>query len=186
MEVGPEGASFGIPLPKLLGSKFTTPRNDPDCIKPSRWLLLTGTYGRFIGAAGSWARSVALGICVGECSALQELVSGELDTWNDEAGQKAACSISAKKFSGLRFSTILPTGIRGNLSSGQVFVASSGSKSCFTRQQFPSFVRSERTQLLPVGNGVVKSRVAIRVHHRPVRGFVTVDGLYPASVSSGT
>ncbi len=41
----------------------------------------------------------------------------------------AICSFSAKKFSGLRLSTILPTESSGKASSGQVLVSSSGSKS---------------------------------------------------------
>ena len=42
---------------------------------------------------------------------------------------KADCSVSAKKLSGLRSSTMRPTGRSGNWSSGQRLVSSSGSKS---------------------------------------------------------
>lgn len=42
--------------------------------------------------------------------------------------QKATCSVSAKKLSGLRSSTILPMGVTGTSSSGTILVASSTSK----------------------------------------------------------
>ncbi|SLH05140.1 Uncharacterised protein [Mycobacteroides abscessus subsp. abscessus] len=42
---------------------------------------------------------------------------------------KATCSVSAKKLSGLRSSTIRPTGSTGTCSSGTSLVASSRSKS---------------------------------------------------------
>ncbi len=42
---------------------------------------------------------------------------------------KATCSVSAKKFSGLRSSTIRPIGRTGTCSSGMIFVGSSRSKS---------------------------------------------------------
>jgi hypothetical protein len=45
------------------------------------------------------------------------------------AGQKATCSFSAKKLSGLRFRTMRPMGCMGKMFSGQVLVTSSGSKS---------------------------------------------------------
>ncbi len=44
------------------------------------------------------------------------------------ATQNATCSVSAKKLSGLRSSTILPTGVSGTSSSGTSFVASRTSK----------------------------------------------------------
>ena len=44
------------------------------------------------------------------------------------AAQKATCSVSAKKLSGLRLSTSLPTGMTGTSSSGTILVASSTSK----------------------------------------------------------
>ena len=44
------------------------------------------------------------------------------------AVQKATCSVSAKKLSGLRLSTSLPTGVIGTSSSGTILVASSTSK----------------------------------------------------------
>ena len=44
------------------------------------------------------------------------------------AVQKATCSVSAKKFSGLRFRTILPMGVTGTSSSGISLVESSTSK----------------------------------------------------------
>ena len=43
------------------------------------------------------------------------------------AVQKATCSVSAKKLSGLRFSTSRPTGVTGTSSSGTILVASSTS-----------------------------------------------------------
>ena len=46
-------------------------------------------------------------------------------TW---AVQKATCSVSAKKLSGLRLSTMRPTGVTGTSSSGISLVASSTSK----------------------------------------------------------
>ena len=49
------------------------------------------------------------------------------------AGQKATCSLSLKKLSGLRFSTMRPTGCSGNTSSGHVLVTSKGSKSNLDR-----------------------------------------------------
>ena len=39
------------------------------------------------------------------------------------AVQNATCSVSAKKLSGLRFSTSLPTGMTGTSSSGTILVA---------------------------------------------------------------
>ncbi|MNT86363.1 hypothetical protein D3C72_2266390 [compost metagenome] len=44
------------------------------------------------------------------------------------AAQKATCSVSAKKLSGLRSSTIRPMGTTGTSSSGTILVASSTSK----------------------------------------------------------
>src|SRR5690606_15606285 len=46
-------------------------------------------------------------------------------TW---AAQKATCSVSAKKLSGLRLSTSRPIGVTGTSSSGMILVASSRSK----------------------------------------------------------
>ena len=46
------------------------------------------------------------------------------------AGQNASCSFSLKKLSGFLFSTMRPTGCRGNKSSGQILVTS-----CRHRQQ---------------------------------------------------
>ena len=43
------------------------------------------------------------------------------------ATQNATCSVSAKKLSGLRLRTSLPTGTTGTSSSGTIFVASSTS-----------------------------------------------------------
>ncbi len=52
------------------------------------------------------------------------------------AVQNATCSVSAKKLSGLRFSTMRPTGCTGTSSSGTSLVASSTSKlnlsACFS------------------------------------------------------
>ena len=44
------------------------------------------------------------------------------------AVQNATCSVSAKKLSGLRFSTMRPTGVTGTSSSGTILVGSSTSK----------------------------------------------------------
>jgi hypothetical protein len=44
------------------------------------------------------------------------------------AAQNATCSVSAKKLSGLRFSTSLPIGKTGTSSSGTILVASRTSK----------------------------------------------------------
>ncbi|MNI40795.1 hypothetical protein D3C73_950310 [compost metagenome] len=44
------------------------------------------------------------------------------------AVQKATCSVSAKKLSGLRSSTMRPIGVMGTNSSGTILVASSTSK----------------------------------------------------------
>ena len=46
---------------------------------------------------------ITLRVSIGEQTSLQHLVRREADTGNDVRRQKAACSTSAKKFSGFRF-----------------------------------------------------------------------------------
>ena len=76
------------------------------------------------------------------------------------AVQKATCSVSAKKLSGLRLSTIRPTGFTGTSSSGINLVASSTSKlnssaCCLGEDLHAEFPLrdSRRTRSPPTGRG---------------------------------
>lgn len=54
-------------------------------------------------------KTTDLCIGIGEQTSLQQRIVGEVQTGNNMTGWNAACSFSAKKLSGLRLSTILPT-----------------------------------------------------------------------------
>ena len=70
-------------------------------------------------------------ICVSTYEWMRPASSGSLEKsmpGTTCAVQKATCSVSAKKLSGLRFSTMRPTGCSGTSSSGMILVASRMSK----------------------------------------------------------
>jgi hypothetical protein len=91
-------------------------------------------------------QTVSLGVDLGEGPALESLSSENSIPGTRFAGQKAACSTWTKKLSGFLSSTILPTGINGNLSSGQVLVGSPGDqRSGFALPRCPSSARIART-----------------------------------------
>jgi len=70
-----------------------------------------------------------LGIEIGEQPPLEQRIVAEVDARTICPGLKATCSVSAKKLSGLRLSTIRPMGSTGTCSSGMSLVGSSRSKS---------------------------------------------------------
>jgi hypothetical protein len=75
------------------------------------------------------AEAADLRIGIGEESALQQRIVAEVYPRNDMPWMEAACSFSAKKLSGLRLRTILPTRCTGTSASGISLVGSSRSKS---------------------------------------------------------
>ena len=105
------------------------------------------------------------------------------------AAQNATCSVSAKKLSGLRLSTILPTGVSGTSSSGTILVASSTSKlklsACFSENSWKLSSHSgkgARLDRLPQ-IAAVKVRIGAADLHR----LVPVERVGPGDrVSSGT
>jgi len=111
-------------------------------------LVIGHRSDRFIGGQFMEVGTQTVTLCVDvrEGPALEQLVIRELDTWNKICGAEAACSTWVKKLSGLRLRTILPTGIKGNLSSGQVLVGSRGQRSGSSPQKYPSSGRSARTR----------------------------------------
>lgn len=89
------------------------------------------------------AQAGQLRILVREELALQQRIVRDVDARGMLVGRKAACSVSAKKLSGLRLRTSLPTIRSGTSSSGMSFVASrmsKGSASAFGSGDFHRLV----------------------------------------------
>ena len=91
------------------------------------------------------------------------------------ATQNATCSVSAKKLSGLRFSTIRPTGTIGTSSSGTIFVASSTSK----REALGLFFGEDLQAQLPLGIGAGLDRLPQVAAMEVGVGPGNLDGLVP-------
>ena len=90
------------------------------------------------------------------------------------AVQNATCSVSAKKLSGLRFSTIRPMGVSGTSSSGTIFVASSTSKLNFSASLLREHLHGELPLRISAGLDRLPqiAAVEIRVCARDLHGFV--------------
>ena len=97
---------------------------------PSRWLFCTLAIGELIGISWKLGPPSRV-IWVSTYEWIRPASSGSLVKsmpGTTCAVQNATCSVSAKKLSGLRLSTMRPIGVTGTSSSGTILVASSTSK----------------------------------------------------------
>ncbi|MNV64911.1 hypothetical protein D3C71_1575760 [compost metagenome] len=120
----------GQPPASEFGSYATRPRWMAWRCMPSRWLLCTGASGALMGISWKFGPP-RREICVSTYEWMRPASSGSLEKsipGTTCAVQNATCSVSAKKLSGLRLSTMRPMGRTGTSSSGISLVASRMSK----------------------------------------------------------
>ena len=116
----------GHPPPSELGSYDTRPRRDRLAMHPVALVVVDRRDRRvdrdLVEVLAAEPRRLRVEVRV--IAACQQRVVAEVDAGHDVAGAERDLLVSAKKLSGLRLSTMRPTGVTGTSSSGISFVES--------------------------------------------------------------